>query len=473
MRVIACSSGARERGVLPGMLLAEAQSLWPASARGVVRFELHDPFADRQALRDLAVWCQQFSPLVGLDTADTPDCLLLDATGVGDEEEFAENAVDALERRGCRVMSALADTIGAAWGVARYGMLKRPATGGSRVWIVPFGKQVEVLRPLPVEALRLAEGIVSTLHELNVFRVDQLLALPRSGLVSRFGVELLSCIDRAFGALPEMLKPERIVEPLEATWDFEYPIADGRLLAEVIEHLLDWLLAKMVLDYEGVQRLVCTLRPVHHEPISFLVELLRPTALKRNLMELVRLKLERLKLPAEVEALTVRVAVVAPLEFHQDEMFGGGEMDGGENAARELVERLSNRLGEKSVLRPCRQPEAQPEFAYSYEPWMNAPSFPSSAAPRLTDLFRPTLLKNRPVPILVSTVLDGSPRQMHWREQHPLVKQSWGPERIETGWWRGDDIRRDYYVVEIENGERFWVFRNLVDQSWFLHGVFG
>jgi protein ImuB len=54
---------------------------------------------------------------------------------------------------------------------------------------------------------------------------------------------------------------------------------------------------------------------------------------------------------------------------------------------------------------------------------------------------------------------------------HRIV-QAYGPERIETAWWRGPTVRRDYYVVETDSGERFWLFRRLRDGSWFLHGMF-
>jgi protein ImuB len=53
-----------------------------------------------------------------------------------------------------------------------------------------------------------------------------------------------------------------------------------------------------------------------------------------------------------------------------------------------------------------------------------------------------------------------------------VVARHWGPERIETGWWRGRTIRRDYYRVEITSGNRFWLFRQLDDDNWFLHGSF-
>ena len=48
-----------------------------------------------------------------------------------------------------------------------------------------------------------------------------------------------------------------------------------------------------------------------------------------------------------------------------------------------------------------------------------------------------------------------------------------GPERIEAGWWDGDEVRRDYYVAENAHGETYWIFREHRDTSaWYLHGVF-
>jgi protein ImuB len=52
------------------------------------------------------------------------------------------------------------------------------------------------------------------------------------------------------------------------------------------------------------------------------------------------------------------------------------------------------------------------------------------------------------------------------------LAQHWGPERIETAWWRGRSVRRDYYRVETAEGSRYWLFRRLTDGQWFLHGEF-
>jgi protein ImuB len=48
----------------------------------------------------------------------------------------------------------------------------------------------------------------------------------------------------------------------------------------------------------------------------------------------------------------------------------------------------------------------------------------------------------------------------------------WGPERIETGWWEGPTVRRDYYRAETDSGNLWWIYRDLRTGEWFLHGRF-
>jgi protein ImuB len=72
----------------------------------------------------------------------------------------------------------------------------------------------------------------------------------------------------------------------------------------------------------------------------------------------------------------------------------------------------------------------------------------------------------------VAIAPDGPPLRFRLGDEVHAVVQAYGPERIETAWWRGPTVRRDYYVVETESGGRFWVFRRLRDGGWFLHGTF-
>ena len=82
-------------------------------------------------------------------------------------------------------------------------------------------------------------------------------------------------------------------------------------------------------------------------------------------------------------------------------------------------------------------------------------------------------LKPRPIPVeVISAVPDGPPVRFRWQATEHVIKDSWGPERIETGWWRGGTVRRDYYRIETSAGRRFWLFHDLAGGGWFLHGSF-
>ena len=47
-----------------------------------------------------------------------------------------------------------------------------------------------------------------------------------------------------------------------------------------------------------------------------------------------------------------------------------------------------------------------------------------------------------------------------------------GPERICGQWWEGHHKTRDYFQVEDENGNRFWIFRVTQTRKWYMHGEF-
>ena len=538
LRVSACCRHARAEGVKPGMTLAEAQAILhpvppvsggdlqalgpsrndfdcsanprpttpaltgagnfnrpsaPASGvRGVSPLcEPHDPRADLEALRQLAVWGQQFSPYVAIEESESPESLLLDVTGCGyaygGEEGLAASVIESLRRIGYWAVAAVADTLGAAWAAAHF------ASSNHSYCIIPPGEHAEALQPLPVEALRLPMDAVQLLRDFNIRRIEQLMALPRADLPSRFGFEMLLRLDQALGVVPELLKPERTPEPIEESWPFEPPIANRRHVETAIGHLLEKLLERLRPRQIGVRRLLCSLQLVSREPIHFSVELLQPSHSHRHLMELASLRLERLTIAAEVSGIRLQATFAAPLEFHQEQLFAEGERANWWRSFSALLERLSGRLGERYVLRPQLLPDPQPEFACRHEPWLKS-SIQHSAfsarrpAPRTRHLalnteysvpstqyldLRPPCLTSRPVALaVVSVVPGGPPIQFHWKDNRYIVAHSWGPERIETGWWRGADIRRDYYLVESTQGERFWLFRSLPDEVWFLHGVF-
>jgi protein ImuB len=70
------------------------------------------------------------------------------------------------------------------------------------------------------------------------------------------------------------------------------------------------------------------------------------------------------------------------------------------------------------------------------------------------------------------TNISRPPTVLIYQSKSERVTQTWGPERIETGWWRGRTTCRDYWRVETETGKHLWVFRDLRKRKWFVQGEF-
>lgn len=472
-RVVDCTAPARALGVRPGMPVAEAAALAGIAA---LVLESHAPRADREALRRLAAACNQFSPLVGLESAERPECLLLDVTGLehlfGGEPALAKRVAREMARQGWWVRLAIADTIGTAWAMAHY--------GAEAVTIVAHGRSAEALWPLPIESLRLPVELGDRLHALGIERVEQLAALPRREWTSRFGSVLLSCWDRAFGLLDEPLVPCRPLPAVRAEYALEHATARRDAIEHLVGELVEQVAAQLLRHGLGALRLECRLAgdsagSEAAATVRFSVGLFRPTVSARHLFPLIRMQLERASLPAAVAAIELEVTQTAPLEHRQRELFPQEPAPRHPDELAVLIERLSSRLGNDAVARIRLVADAQPELAYRALPLVqNRYRRPAPVPPDREGLPpRPLKLLPRPVPLVVAALSpDGPPVQFDLRGRRHRAAYTWGPERIETGWWRGQTVGRDYYRVETEAGERYWLFRRLRDGLWFLHGMF-
>ena len=440
----------------------------------------YDPPADREALETLAERCGRFSPMVAMEDAATPDSLLLDVTGLahlfGGEISLAEKIVEDFHCNGLIARVAIADTIGTAWAVAHFSSSwGRPS---SSFLVVPPGESLAALRPLPIEALRLPEKVVDLLHQLGVDRIEQLEALPRRELSSRFGPELLRRWDQAIGRLAEPVPAHQPTPEFRADWSPPQPTARKETIEAALEQLIRQVVATLIRSDRGVVRLECRLDGSGALPEDLTVGLFEPSVSAKHLFQLVQLHLERVRLRAPVSAVHVAAAVTAPLIHRQQAMFFCGDgNDSSRQRSRQLaalVDRLSSRLGRRAVVRARIVSDAQPELAWQRDPLLQGlrrrrrrKSLPADLPPR------PLRLLRRPIALPATSIVpDGPPLRFHLGRHEHEVTHTWGPERIETGWWRGRTVGRDYYRIETATGRRFWLFRRLRDGRWFLHGTY-
>src|SRR5262249_17355246 len=124
-----------------------------------------------------------------------------------------------------------------------------------------------------------------------------------------------------------------------------------------------------------------------------------------------------------------------------------------------LVERLRARLGADAVHGVAVRAEHRPERA-------SAIADPGAATPYAVTPYgeRPFWLLNPPPPL---EEIGGVPHH-----EGPLELLA-GPERIESGWWDGNDEARDYFIARTRSESIVWIYRDRRGEGgWYLHGVF-
>jgi protein ImuB len=510
--VVACNAAAAERGVRPGLPLAEAVVLASHQRSASADVLPHDPAADLAELARLAEHCERFSPLVGWETVTaevqssrfqvpgsqpstgnlkpgTWNSLFLDITGIGvlfgGEDKLAAAAVTDLARFGYTARAAVADTIAAAWAWA------------SERSSPPLAPSPESLAPLPLSALRLPPETLELLAQLGLTRLDELLALPRASLRARFGERLLQRLDQLTGAAQETIVPYRPPPKFAAEWVLEYPAERREIIEQILHELVGRIARSLAERREGVVQLLCRLDCAPGNPVQLTLGLFRPSADARHLWDLVRMQLEQTSLPGPIGRATLSALTTAPLENRQGQLFAGGQ-DEADRQLGLLIDRLASRLGPDAVLCPQLTSDPLPERAVSQRSGVRGQesrgrqaegkrgarnserrtktrdqlfSEPRTLAPE-SALFRPLFLRPPVVLEVTAVVPDGPPVTFRYQGRQHRVAFHWGPERIETGWWRGASIRRDYYRVQTDEGLRFWLFRRLDDERWCLHGSF-
>ena len=129
-------------------------------------------------------------------------------------------------------------------------------------------------------------------------------------------------------------------------------------------------------------------------------------------------------------------------------------------------------------MRPRLLSEHQPERAYRYVAVADSVADRKKSAAQILPRSaavgpRPIRLLSNPREIVATAIVpEGPPISFRYEGAGHAVVESVGPERIETGWWRGPPMRRDYYRVTTDAGRRCWVFRHRDTGRWFLHGWF-
>lgn len=443
-RVIACNHRAQQQGIHAGIAVTAARGL-----AGNLQVLPRNERAERNALEHLAAWAGQFTSVVSLSA---PKDLLLEVAGsltlFGGKERLLQRVRTGLHALGYQTYLALAPApLAAVW----------LASAGQEKYLTDPSQLAKHVLQLPLDVLNLEHRQQATLTGMGLRCIRDCVRLPRDGLARRLGPQLLKQLDQALGQAPDPRTP--YVPP---------PQFSSRLLlpaeVEQVEALL-FAVRRLVLELSGTLRgrnsgvRELHLQLIHHARSMTGVELrlIVPGHDAQHLLGLLQERLRQLRLPEPVRELLLTSGAFVPLTSSNRDWITPG--NGVSENWTLLVERLQSRLGEDAVHGLYQIAEHRPEKAWGF----CMPGDKENDSGSISVLRPPWLL---PEPIALGMhgnrpYLDGD------------LTLEWGCERIESGWWDGADVARDYFIARNPQGARFWIYRQLRGaRSWFLHGIF-
>ncbi|HBZ42593.1 MAG TPA: DNA methylase [Maritimibacter sp.] len=509
--VTSLNAEASVAGLTPGQPLRDARAMCPElTARPA------NPVAEAGFLTTLRRWAGTYSPWV---SEEAPDGLILDITGCahlfgGEDGLAAQIDRDCLEL-GLTVRLGLADSLGAAWALARYAHLgangvltgdaidqearatrsravkrKHWTRGGTppaaqvqatRPRIAKRGTTRQAIGPLPVAALRLSTDTVASLNRLGLRRIEDLFGLPRANLARRFGRETVQRLDQALGIEPEPVSPAKPPQSFALTMRLPDPIGLEDDIMGVIDRLLPELQTRLERAGRGARRIRVEFSRTDQTMQWAEVGLARPSSDPHRIRPLLAMKLGEVDAGFGIDHVRLLASQHEPLQAVQHK----GHVEVGMRNARDgqppdhtalddLMGRIGARLGLEQLTRLYP--------AQSHIPEKEALIMAAAFAPPAMDWHRPAtprplrLWAPDPVMIPDQPLL---PDGFRWRGREHGILAAHGPERLAPEWWLDEpDWRnglRDYWIVTTDRGEKLWLyFAHGAARSagWFCQGAF-
>jgi protein ImuB len=458
--ITATNIEAEKHGISVGMAAADAKAIVPGLQ------VVEDQGQAAKLLNAIGEWCIRYTPVVAVDM---PDGLILDISGCahlwGGERAYLKDIVTRLRDRGYDTRAAIADTIGAAWAVARFGKITP---------IIEPGVQASALLSLPPRALRLEPLISERLQKLGFYRVESFIGIPRSALRRRFGEGLLQRLDQALGQEEEVIIPLQPIAPYEERLPCLEPIRTATGIEIALQQLLETLCKRLRDEGKGIRTAVLKCYRVDGITVQAGIGTNRASHHTQHLFKLFELKLQCIEPALGIELFVLEAQKVEDISIEQESLWATGDRGLDDISLAELLDRIACKVGADAIHRYLPQEHYWPERSVK----TSASLLEKPATHWRTDRPRPTHLLAKPEPIEVTVPVPDYPPMLfiHNKKLHNIRKAD-GPERIEREWWLETGELRDYYQVEDEAGQRYWIFRSGQYETdkpsyWFIHGFF-
>lgn len=421
---------AARRGLRPGMALPAAVARVPGLLALARR-----PAAEREALNALACWLYRF----GTPVTCCPQRQAVWVQVGPSAHLFGgwDGLVGALlaDVPAYRVRFGVAPTLGCS-------LLLAVANAGLHERVREPGDIAHAIAGLPLRLLPFEDQALRLLAGAGLRRIGEVLALPADALGRRLGGLAMLALDRIVGRAPEAWEAFVPAARYRRRFEFGDPVDSTEALLFPMKMMLGEFAAYLRARDSAVQNFVLRLRDSRRRTVAHSIGLMSPTRDPARLLRVLREQLERITLEDGVVELRIEADRFEPATAIQDDLFGSSAMLG--QRLLELRERLAARLGKDAVRQMAVSPDRRPEAA------MTDPG--PGTVPGAHHPPRPPWLLAQPSPMVPARLLGV-------------------PERIELGWWEGEAAPRDYFLAQDLTGRVCWVYRDLQDGGFYLHGL--
>lgn len=416
----------------------------------------------------IAQWALQFTPQVATAGNDT---LLLDLAGVphlfGGLNALLVQIRASLAGIGISARDGLGHTPLAAVRIAWHGIDAHALfdTNGT----VQCAAFLRLLGSLPIAGPGIDEGDAGRLQRMGFTTLGDLLALPRAALDRRLGRNTGRWLDRLTGVQPD---PQALIAPTRefvVEQEFSWAISNSTLLHQPLQRLLDELAAFLRLHQQATQRIDWQLLHNNGNRTRSTLPIIttRPEISAARWYALTRVRLESFRLPAPVDAVQLHCRQFMPLAMLPACLFPElAAQQQRDEAVLDLLDRLRARLGEHAcrywALGDSHRPEHQSHPEDSATQCAPIGRMASSARNRQ---HHPLWLLSTPAPIIHTRN-----NRLYW---HGTLELRGSVERMQTEWWTARPMARDYWLAQRSDGVLLWIFRNLDDGRWYVHGICG
>ena len=465
-RVIFANSLAQQAGVQPGMDITTAQLL--SGCEVLPR----DETKEQSVLHALSEQCYQFSPYIERYSSEAlaQSGLLLEISTClklfGGIHVLCEKIITQLAQTPYGFNYGLAHSAPAAW----YLSFADYAISGAEskaLFIARLNKLSIALLcdyPRAVEALR--KTGFNTLGDI----ATQINAKSISSFKKRLGPEFtdLLCeiyaIDQNFQQAALFEAPRNNYRPVEwfaAEIQFEYPVTLVAQLEPAIENLLQQLSTYLRKRQQQCQSIEWRIADIYHHQELIQVHSDEPQSHWQLLYDLSLIQFNNKALPFEVDTLKLVCEQAMPLQQRSQVLdFEQRRRKSTLQDFTVTIAKLKARLGDGAVYKLGYRDSRVPEITNAIL------ALAEKCNQQLPDVhlksLRPTWLLTTP------ELIEQRHERLYW---HGYLTPLVGPERVIGDWWQ-KPVARDYFLAQRQDNLPVWIFFDLYNKQWYVHGVF-